>query len=300
MDININQSNNKHAYLIICHKNLNQLKQLLKLLDDKDNDIYIHIDKKSKGISFDLLENEVNYSKLFFTKRIKVNWGGYSLVRAELLLLRLAIQREHAYYHLLSEACLPLCSQKEIHSFFLNHNGNEYISIDDRITESSSFAKRIKFFYLFQERLGRNIKLETGIWFKLYRKSLRFQKAFEINRIEKAKFEYYKGAQWFSITDNMAKYVVDNFRIIKKQMQFTFCTDEIFLQTLAMMSPYRNKVQNNNLRLIDWQKGSPYVFRLEDYNRLMNSGFLFARKFDNNTDNEIILRISETIKKIRS
>ena len=117
--------------------------------------------------------------------------------------------------------------------------------------------------------------------------------------MEKAEVEYYKGAQWFSITDNMAKYVVDNFRIIKKQMRFSFFTDEIFLQTLAMMSPYRDKVQNNNLRFIDWQKGNPYVFRLEDYNRLMNSGFLFARKFDNNIDNKIILRINERIKDSR-
>lgn len=38
----------KHAYLIIAHSNLKQLQQLLLLLDDPRNDIYIHIDKKSK------------------------------------------------------------------------------------------------------------------------------------------------------------------------------------------------------------------------------------------------------------
>ena len=37
----------KHAYLIIAHSNLKQLQQLLLLLDDPRNDIYIHLDLKS-------------------------------------------------------------------------------------------------------------------------------------------------------------------------------------------------------------------------------------------------------------
>ena len=38
----------KHAYLIIAHSNLEQLHKLLLLLDDPRNDIYIHLDLKSK------------------------------------------------------------------------------------------------------------------------------------------------------------------------------------------------------------------------------------------------------------
>lgn len=37
----------KNAYLIMVHTNLSQLKKLLKTIDTEDNDIYIHIDKKS-------------------------------------------------------------------------------------------------------------------------------------------------------------------------------------------------------------------------------------------------------------
>ena len=36
-----------HAYLIMAHKNLEQIKKLLKLLDYSQNDIYIHIDTKA-------------------------------------------------------------------------------------------------------------------------------------------------------------------------------------------------------------------------------------------------------------
>ena len=42
-------TSNKHAYLIMCHTNFDQLMRLLELLDDERNDIYLHIDKKATG-----------------------------------------------------------------------------------------------------------------------------------------------------------------------------------------------------------------------------------------------------------
>ena len=39
----------KHAYLIIAHNNFYILKKLIALIDDERNDIYIHIDKKTKN-----------------------------------------------------------------------------------------------------------------------------------------------------------------------------------------------------------------------------------------------------------
>lgn len=39
----------KHAFLILAHNNWRQLNNLVKFLDNEDNDIYIHTDKKSRG-----------------------------------------------------------------------------------------------------------------------------------------------------------------------------------------------------------------------------------------------------------
>ena len=38
----------RHAFLVIAHNNWWQLKKLIQQLDDESNDIYVHIDKKSK------------------------------------------------------------------------------------------------------------------------------------------------------------------------------------------------------------------------------------------------------------
>ena len=38
----------RHAYLILAHKNFGQLRKLIELLDDPRNDIFVHVDAKAK------------------------------------------------------------------------------------------------------------------------------------------------------------------------------------------------------------------------------------------------------------
>ena len=52
-----------------------------------------------------------------------------------------------------------------------------------------------------------------------------------------------------------------------------------------------NGKYENNLRYIDWERGAPYVFRSDDFEDLINSSCLFARKFDSTVDREIIEKI---------
>ena len=47
--------------------------------------------------------------------------------------------------------------------------------------------------------------------------------------------------------------------------------------------------------LIDWKRGKPYVYRSADYEELMASDMLFARKFDWNIDKEIVLKLYTAI-----
>ena len=80
----------KHAYLIIAHDNWKILEKLLILLDDKRNDIYLHIDRKSNLINF---SNNVHNANLFVFHEIDVRWGDISLIQVEFFLLKLHIVR---------------------------------------------------------------------------------------------------------------------------------------------------------------------------------------------------------------
>lgn len=56
---------------------------------------------------------------------------------------------------------------------------------------------------------------------------------------------------------------------------------------------------NNHLacaRLIDWQRGNPYVFKMQDFDLIKNSPAMFARKFDMDVDSEIIDKVLQSIK----
>ena len=50
----------KHAYLIMAHNEPYILERLLKLIDDKRNDIYLHIDKKWHDFDFEYFKKIVN------------------------------------------------------------------------------------------------------------------------------------------------------------------------------------------------------------------------------------------------
>ncbi len=86
----------------------------------------------------------------------------------------------------------------------------------------------------------------------------------------------------------MARFVLSNKKFIQKHFKHTLCADEIFLHTMIQTSPYKDMVINNSLRFIDWERGNPYTFTIEDYSKLMNTPDLFERKFDENKDSDII------------
>lgn len=71
-----------------------------------------------------------------------------------------------------------------------------------------------------------------------------------------------------------------------------------------MNSPFRENIWHPQadddyrsiMRLIDWKRGNPYVFHSSDYNELITSPMLFARKFDERVDEGIIEDLARNIR----
>lgn len=295
-DANIFQSRDRHAYLVMCHNNFNILKALLSAIDDDRNDIYIHVDKKAVGVPFEEIKKSVCRSNLTFIERLNVNWGGYSLIAVELSLLSEATKTPHSYYHLISGVDFPLKSQADIHRFFCENAGKEFISFDccgDRMEE---FKDRIKYYHWFQDRIGQNSGHLVTIMYILENASLRIQHMLKVDRLKRCPYEIKKGSNWFSITHDFAVYIILNQTKIKKYFGEGLCADELVIQTLAYASPYRDNIAGSNLRFIDWHRGDPYTFTSDDYSLLVESDRLFARKFDENVDLNIVEMLLECVK----
>lgn len=291
----------KHAYLIIAHNDFYILEKLLLLLDDKNNDIYVHIDKKVKDFAFDYYKNLIKKSNIYFTERIDVRWASFSQIECELLLLKEATKNKYDYYHLLSGVDLPLTSQDKIHEFFQNNNGKEFVHFSCINEIPEDILGRVKYYHLFVRKI-RNSKIYSKISTLL----LKLEEKMRINRVNDVKKEFRYGSNWFSITDSLANYVLENEDFIKKTFKYTSCCDEIFLQTIVYNSKYFDNLYFNqgnsckaNQRYIDWTRGEPYTFKTTDYDELIKSDMLFARKFSTKVDKEIVDKIYNYVRGVK-
>lgn len=292
----------KHAYLIMAHKNINQLQLLINALDFKDNDIYLMVDRKSK---MDINTLKTTFSPLLFTNRIDVHWGSDSQIKAEMCLFKKAYNSNcnYDYYHLISGQDYPLASQEEIHKFFDNNPNHEFLTFSDMATQQELSIRLHNFLFS-------NSFRTDNIFIKIIHKLQRnlYKGLF---KLKKNNDKIYFGANWCSIDNDFVKYLVDNEQYIERRFFKGFLADEVYKHQLIMENKhFRDKVYKldgvhdlpeefqGNLRYINWWDGSPYTWTKNDIYTLIKArkqGHLFSRKFDNDIDSEIIQMINNEL-----
>lgn len=287
----------KHAYLIIAHKVDKTLTALLQMLDDPRNDIYLHMDAKNVAFKDTDLPSLGNAS-LHQIHRISVSWGGYSLVRCEMMLFEAACSNgPYAYYHLISGQDLPIKTQDQIHSFFSRNAGKEFVRFQ---SEEFCFQDRVRYFHFFHERCGRGDR--KSFWTFAESVSLALQRVLGVRRNPDIRFQ--KGTQWVSVTDDFVRKLVENRKWVESLFRNTSCADEVYKQTFAINFGFENRLyhpQFDNdpvamVRLIDWTRGNPYVWTIADKEEILSSQMMFARKFDENVDSEIIEYLKDSMR----
>lgn len=288
----------RHAYLIMAHNNWDQLRLLIGSLDHPSNDIYLHLDKKSNSPSDKEIYTYTKHSPIYIFHEYSIAWGGDTQIKCELFLLSRATKQNHVYYHLLSGVDIPLKKQSEIHRFFEGNAGHNFISFNEQANYSRNFLERIRYYRFLQNQLGRvpdDPPLVTKLLLKAEESSLTLQRKLRIDRTTRCPYVFYKGSSWFSITHEFASFLVTKESDILKYMGRSLGADEVFVQTMVMNSPFASTVIKDNLRFIDWSEsdlsGSPKTLALPDYDAIVSSGKLFARKFDINKDIDIIYKL---------
>ena len=292
----------RHAYLITAHSKKAQLINLIQLLDDLENDLYLHIDQKAQGFSEEELRAAAPHSRVAFVPRLDARWGSETFIDAIVSLVCLASEEEHAFYHLLSGVDLPLKTQKQIRAYFDAHAGEEFVSFERETAKP----------YVVEGRIGRwHSRRPVNPLLKKFNRRLAplfdlVQQKLGVNRIKNAPVVFQKGGVWFSITHALARYVVEQMPRYRIYYRHSSCADEIWLQTLVANSPFMERraymgwddEMAATMRYVDWTGGgaSPRTLTSADYEMLLNSGMLFARKFDDQVDADLIRRISEHIR----
>lgn len=285
----------KHAYLIIAHNEFDLLEKQMRLLDDPRNDFFIHIDKKVKDFPFDTFHHFLKHSHVHYVDRLDIRWGDFNMVRCELRLLEAAVKGNYRYYHLLSGVDLPLKSNDEIHQFFAENDGKELVQFWP--TENPNLKIRTDRYHFVHLRTSRNAFFRrVGEW-SHWRMDALCRRGFCRKWDPHRTFAY--GGQWFSITHQLALYILTQKKWIHRQFFMTSCADELFVQCVVADSAFIEKVYYpqrvwdcwGNMRYVDWERSNgnnPWTFGSEDYELLIHSPCLFARKFSTQVDERII------------
>ena len=280
------------AHIILAHKNPNQLLRLINRINHRNADIYIHIDKKVDINEFKFLTSE---SQVYFiSNRIKCNWGGNSLFLGILSSLKevLSLNKNYDFINLLSAQDYPITSAQSIHNYLEKNKGKNFISFDT--SKDSDWWKQATLRYEKHHFTDLNFKGKYFIQKLINR--------FYPTRKFPLEMELFGGSKstWWTISAECANYVNDIFSKNTKLthfLKYSWGTDEFAFATIVMNSPFKTHTINNNLRYIDWSEGNshPKLLLLEDYDAIISSDMLFARKFDTSIDINILNKIDKNI-----
>ncbi|MBQ7966292.1 MAG: glycosyl transferase [Bacteroidaceae bacterium] len=264
----------KHAYLIIAHNEFEVLERLVNALDDKPNDIYIHIDAKVKKLP----KLHVKESKLYIIdKRIDVRWGNISQIESEYILWETAYEHgPYEYYHLISGTHFPLASQNTIRDFFESIGHKNLLS--PMATDNKEITFKILRYNICTYTLNSKNQFIKNCSQIIWRIGHWVQK--RLPQHNRTKQTFYKASNWVSLTHETIEFFLSIKDNVLRKYKYSWCGDEFFVPSELNCSQLKDTIYyTNHLLKNDFISYSPRVYIDSDYIDLINSNCLFARKF---------------------
>lgn len=274
------------GYLILVHRFPKQFKRLFKAIYDPRNSYVVHVDKNSgEMLDADIRDFLKPYSNAEVMEGHAALWGGYSLVEAELRGMEhlLAMDGNWSHFINLSGQDFPLKTQTQIMAYLRAHPDREYIKVLDQEKIRPDTMRRIGEFVI--ERGGQIEQTLT-------------MRSFLDGAIP------YIGNQWMIVSRAFCNFICHDVRADRYKAFYrnTFIADEGFFQTVMMNTPVHGEIVNDDLRMIDWVpdgdiKLRPRTYLREDAVALKASHNLFARKFEQDVDGDILSILEEHLAK---
>ena len=136
----------------------------------------------------------------------------------------------YTYYHLLSRQDLPIKTQNYIHNFFNDNPGKEFIRFQ---SPSFLYEERVRYYYPFLEKLNRKEPLLLRAINKMV---INIQKLLHVHRNRQINFQ--KGTNRFSITDDLARFIIEKERWIEKNI----CKQQLLWRNIPPNHSWQFKV----------------------------------------------------------
>ena len=281
----------KLAYIILSHQLPNQVARLIGALKDRGDSFFVHIDKRAEPEVHQILHQRFDEDPCvhFVTPRA-CYWGSFGIVEASLEAIRVLLSAQTRFDRvlLLSGQDYPIKPRRYIKAFLERQDDQEFI-------ESFPLGTPNKW----SEHTGPYKDLNRILHWHLNFRS-RFVHI-PIRRSLPGRLKPYGGSQWWCLSRSCIEYlhhfIQDNPRVIE-YFKHSFIPDELFFQTLVSNSPFADQVTGSSLIYEDWDAPAPPYPAVLDgsyLSVLAASHKLFARKFDETRDIDILDRIDQLL-----
>jgi hypothetical protein len=273
----------KIAYLIRAHYAPAQLGRLVDRLDSENAAFFIHISARTSGGTHSKMQQAVGErANVQWVERVATYYAGFSLVQSTIVGLQaIAAAEPTSHTVILSGQDYPARPTPEIEQFFQQQPGKSFVEhfalpVADKWPGEHGGLDRIRYRYF--ERI--NYKTRT-LRLPILRR--RFPPG----------LQPYGGGAWCALSHDAVRYItsfVDQKPDVVRFFRHVKIPDEIFMHTVLLNSPLRDTVVGDDVHYIDWSHGGahPKTLGTEDYDRIVESGKLFARKFDVRYDSTIL------------
>jgi hypothetical protein len=273
------------AYVVSAYKYPKQLGRLLRVLSTSTASFSVHVDRKTRPSVFRAMRAETeDVPNVRFLPRHVSHWAGFGHVRATLKGLADVVERgaPFDYVVLLTAQDYPLRSSAYIERFLGDAGGRSFMNhwpLPFPPWEPRGGVDRIEDWHLITYR--------------------RLHLALPLRRRLPGGLDPYGGGAYWCLARPVVEYIHEFVQRNPAYVRFferVFVPDELFFQTIVLNSPLRETIVNDNLRFIDWSENpGPTVLRMEHLPKLVESGKLFARKFDASVDAEILDALDRVI-----
>jgi hypothetical protein len=267
------------AVLVLAHANPGVFERLVRALSHPSIAIFCHIDAKADLAAF---RTQSCASVVFLEERVDINWGGYSMIEAELALFRAARRAgPFAAYAVISGDCLPLFDNAALVASLASTPHTLLCQL--QLPKDNNYL-RLERIFLPDTSIG---SFRGKRYFERYLDPADFpliERAMAIYRNpERLKIAYYKSSQWFSVSDELLARMFDYLAgnpLYEEIFRFTAMPDEAFFPTLLNIIQPAAK-RHYALVDVDWTRQPlPYVMQaLSDFDVVSASRSPFYRKF---------------------
>lgn len=302
----------KIAYLIAAHSDPRQLRRLIDALDmGEDTWFFVHVDKKVRLQPFKHALNDLPIERVVLIKeRIYTQWGGYSQCRYQQALMKNCLESGIIFDRIffLSGLDYPIRSNEEILAYLEENAGRELImGIDFTTCKEPAWAQeKVTRYHFFRDIHVSNVKVRKVFTETAFRLTglLPWRKPNYIER-EGEKLHLYKGSSWWCLSLDCLRYVYREMTqnpIYEHYFRYSLTPDEIMIQTIVFNSPFAAKAMLYEgpypglpaLTPLHYIEYVHYIetFTEKDFEKLVRSGKLFARKICSGTSDKLVEQLA--------